>query len=108
MNRITLVKKIKLDGTPCRKCLEVTEHLQREGLMERIDAVVLADERDPASEGMRLAIRHGVSRAPFFIVREERVYDSFLRFKREVLTARLSPAEAARELVERYPALDFI
>ena len=64
---ITLVKKIKLDGSPCRKCADVIGRLESGGLMSRIDHVVVADERDAESEGMRLASELGVDAAPFFI-----------------------------------------
>ena len=53
--RITLVKKIKADGSPCRKCAEVVERLDKAQLLGRMDRVVVADERDPDSEGMQLA-----------------------------------------------------
>ncbi len=52
---ITMVKKIKEDGTPCRKCEEVEQHLHKEGLFDKINNIVIADERDPKSEGMQLA-----------------------------------------------------
>ena len=68
--RITFVKKILADGTPCAKCADVEARLVDAGRMSRIDRVVIADERDPESEGMRLARRHGVATAPFFIVED--------------------------------------
>jgi hypothetical protein len=84
--RITLVKKIKADGSPCRKCAEVVERLDKAQLLARIDRVVVADERNPDSEGMQLAGRYNVDRAPFFIVEDnnggERIYTSFFRFLR--------------------------
>ena len=69
---ITMVKKRLLDGSECRKCQEATAHLQSRGLWERIDEIVWVDERDAASAGQQLAQQHGVDRAPFFIVRDER------------------------------------
>ncbi len=62
MSHITLVKKIKADGEPCKKCRQVVDRLLAEGLMERIDRVVTADARDLHSEAMRLAARYGVQR----------------------------------------------
>ncbi|MGH8510044.1 MAG: hypothetical protein ACREU8_01235 [Gammaproteobacteria bacterium] len=59
------------DGLPCRKCIQVHERLKRENLLERIDNIVTADERDAASEGMTLACEFKVDRAPFFLVRDE-------------------------------------
>ncbi|WP_456379852.1 hypothetical protein [Thiolapillus sp.] len=110
--RIIMVKKILADGSLCRKCREVYERLQRDGLLQHIDHIATADPRNPDSEGMHLAARHQTSRAPFFIVRDkdgnERVYDSFLRFKREVLEARASAGEVALDLAERFPELDYI
>src|SRR5512135_2604945 len=80
--RITMVKKKLKDGSDCRKCAEVTEHLQSRGLWDRVDDVVRAYEDDPDSPGMVLGKRLGVERAPFFVVRDERgetVYTSVLR-----------------------------
>ena len=88
---ITFVKKIKADGEPCRKCAEVEKRLTDAGLMARIDAVVIADERDPASPGMALATKHQVAVAPFFVVDDdggdERVYTVYFQFLKEVLQA---------------------
>ncbi len=83
---ITMVKKKMQDGSDCRKCAEVTEHLQSRGLWERIDEVVWAREGDPESPGMQLGARLGVERAPFFVVRDaqgEKVYTSVLQLIRE-------------------------
>ena len=38
--------------------------------MTKIDHVAVADEREPNSEGMQLARRHGVVVAPFFLVEQ--------------------------------------
>src|ERR1043166_9121735 len=65
---ITMVKKKMKDGSDCRKCAEVTEHLQSRGLWDRIDEVVWAYKDDPNSPGMLLGKRLGVERAPFFVV----------------------------------------
>lgn len=88
---ITLVKKIKADGQPCKKCHEVEQRLLKADLMDRIDHVVIADERDPQSEGMRLAAEHKVDLAPFFIVQDEegevQIYTIYFQFLKEVLKA---------------------
>jgi hypothetical protein len=88
---ITFVKKIKADGEPCRKCAEVEKRLNDADLMSRIDAVLIADERDPTSAGMKLAATHQVAVAPFFLVRDdagnERVYTIYFQFLKEVLEA---------------------
>jgi hypothetical protein len=106
---ITLVKKIKLDGLPCRKCAEVIDRLETAGLMGRIDHTVIADERDPNSEGMKLAAELGVDAAPFFIVGEgdaQKVYTSYVKLLKEVLTATPSEADEAREIMENNKDLD--
>src|SRR5262245_47918941 len=84
---ITMVKKRLAAGSPCRKCEEAVEHLRSRGLLDRIDEVVWADEKDPTSPGMVLGERHGVERAPFFIVKdgsEERVVTSVLRLVQQL------------------------
>ena len=109
---ITMVKKIKEDGSPCRKCEEVTRRLADAGLTDRIDRIVIADERDPESEGMLLAGRYKIDRAPFFIVNEEGkepvIYTVFMKFLREVLQAEVSEADAARDIIDASPDLDYI
>ena len=112
MPRITLVKKIKSDGTPCRKCVDVVERLEREGLMDRIDRVVVADERLADSEGARLAVRHQVDRAPFFVVEDKsgdvRVYTVYYRFLNDVLRRQADERDELTEMIEQNPDLDFI
>lgn len=93
--KITLVKKLKADGTLCRKCEEVDALIDKHGHRQRIDEVLMADELNPLSPGMLLAARLGVERAPFFVVQwengQEDVYTVYLKFAREVLN--LSDAE---------------
>ncbi len=109
---ITLVKKIKLDGSPCRKCADVLARLERDGYMDAIDHIVVADERDPESEGMQLAAQFEVERAPFFLVRDAdgdtRVYTVYLKFLKEVLRARTNEQAEAQEILEQNPDLDFL
>ena len=85
---VTMVKKQLRSGEPCRKCGQAEELLRDRGLWERIDRVVVAVEDDPRSEGMLLAERHGVSLAPFFVVRDdagnERIVESALKIMREL------------------------
>ncbi len=112
--RITFVKKVLASGEPCAKCRDVEERLERSGLMSRIDRVVVADERDEGSEGMRLARRHGVDRAPFFVVlNEERttVYTVYLKFVRDLFGGEPAPEsefEEAADLLRAHPDLDLI
>ena len=98
---ITMVKKKLKDGSDCRKCAEVTEHLRARGLWERIDEVVWAYEDDPNSPGMRLGARLGAARAPFFVVRDgqdEKVYTSVLQLIRERLGQSVTTLEEARDV----------
>ena len=87
--KITIVKKVKADGTLCRKSREVWEDLQAVKLLGHIDRVVLAHPSKPQGEGMSLAIAHQVSAAPFFIVEQEQespqVYTDYSLFLQEVL-----------------------
>lgn len=109
--RITFVKKILANGEPCGKCADVSMRLERDGYLDLIDRIVVADERDEHSEGMRIAREHGVERAPFFVVEEEsstRVFDVYFKFVNEVLKAKTSEVEAARDLLHQNPDLDFI
>jgi hypothetical protein len=110
--RITLVKKIKADGSPCRKCAEVVDRLERSQLLARIDRVVVADERDPDSEGMQLAGKYNVDWAPFFIVEDdvggERIYTSFFRFLKEVLGQHPRQEEETTEMMRQNRDLDFL
>jgi hypothetical protein len=86
---ITMVKKIKADGSPCNKCADVERRLHAAGLQDRIDSVAIADERDPLSEGMQLAHKHRVERAPFFIVEDDtgktKIYTIYFQLLKEVL-----------------------
>src|SRR5690606_2001149 len=96
---ITMIKKRLANGEPCRKCAQAEDLLRRRGLWERIDEVVVADEGDPQSPGMRLAAELGVANAPFFVVDGEgtrRVYTSVLALIGEVLAPR---SDASASLV---------
>lgn len=109
--RITFVKKILADGSPCPKCADVSARLEKTGQMKAIDRVVIADERDPASEGMVIAAQHDVTRAPFFVVEENdetRVYTVYFKFVKAELGGAASPQEEARELLNDNPDLDYL
>ena len=108
---ITLVKKILANGDPCKKCKDVEDRLKQAGHWERIDEVVIADERDANSPGNRLAEELGVTLAPFFVVAQDnevRVYTLFFKFLKEVIEAPTATREADQELLENNPDLDFI
>lgn len=86
---IRFVKKIKADGSPCRKCRDVEQRLKNAGLYDKISEVVIADENNPQSEGMQLARQYRVETAPFFVVDDDtggtKVYTIYFQFLKEVL-----------------------
>ncbi|MDX1693019.1 MAG: hypothetical protein R3208_04600 [Ketobacteraceae bacterium] len=110
--KITFVKKILADGSPCRKCGDVITRLEESGQMARIDEVLVADERDPASPGMMLAAEHNVDRAPFFVVEHDdgsvKVYTVYFKFVKEVLEQSTEEEDENRELLDQNPDLDFL
>lgn len=87
--KITLVKKILADGSPCKKCGEVLEKIESADQMQFIDNIVIADESDKNSEGMLLAAKYEVNRAPFFIVERDdssvEVFTIYFKLVKEVL-----------------------
>ena len=109
---ITFVKKILASGEPCPKCADVEARLNASGQMASIDRTIVADERDPGSEGMQLAAKLDVKRAPFFVVDEEGkapvVYTVYFKFAREVLGGKTSKIDEAKEILNDNPDLDFI
>jgi len=109
---ITFVKKILEDGSPCAKCADVQQKLEESGYMARIDQVLEADERDPDSEGMKVAREHQVNRAPFFVVEKEGqdpiVYTIYLKFVREVLEQETKESDELRDIMRDNSDLDFL
>src|SRR5262245_32877545 len=99
MRKVTMVKKLLANGEPCAKCAQAQELLERRGLWDQIDEVVWAQEGDPESAGARLAQRHQVELAPFFIISEpgqgERVITSTLKLVQELSAARPSAAASS-------------
>lgn len=89
--KITLVKKILADGSPCKKCGDVLTKLEESGYIDRIDRIIVADERDPSSVGLQIAREHGVDRAPFFVVERAdqpaEIHTVYFKFIKEVLQA---------------------
>ena len=87
--KITIVKKVKADGSLCRKSEEVWANLQAAKLLSHIDRIVFAHPSKPQGEGMCLAIKHQVNAAPFFIVEtdtdSDQVYTDDSCFLKEVL-----------------------
>ena len=109
---ITMVKKIMKDGSPCRKCADVLTQLEENKLLDKIDQIIVADERDPDSEGMILAREHKVDLAPFFVVEEEgqaaKIYTIYFKFVKEVLSEELSEQQEVKEIMQQNPDIDFI
>lgn len=110
--KITLVKKILRDGSPCKKCGDVLERLESSGHMSRIDHIAVADENDPESEGVKLAKQLDVNRAPFFIVEKEDeapvVYTVYMKFLKEVLEQKTRDSDELKEIMDDNQDLDFI
>lgn len=110
--KITLVKKILADGSPCRKCADVLEKLESSGNLTRMDEILVADERDPNSPGMLIAKQHDVDRAPFFVVERDdgsvQIYTVYLKFSKEVLEQNTSEKEELKEIMQNNSDLDFL
>jgi hypothetical protein len=109
---ITMVKKIMKDGSPCRKCADVLTQLEENKLLDKIDKIVIADEREPDSEGMILARKHNVNLAPFFVVEEEgqaaKIYTVYFKFVKEVLSEELSEQQEVKEIMQQNPDIDYL
>jgi hypothetical protein len=109
--QITMVKKIFADGSPCKKCGEIEEKMRDAGQLAQLDKIVIANEADPKSEGMQLAARYNVERAPFFIVEREgqeaEIYTVYFKFVKEVLNTKTSEDEEIKEIMNDVD-LDFL
>ena len=109
--KITMVKKIFADGSPCKKCAEVEEKMRAAGQLERIDQTIVADESNPLSPGMVLATENGVDRAPFFVVERDgeaaQIYTVYFKFVKEILDAETSEEEEIAEIMNDVD-LDFL
>lgn len=110
--KITMVKKILRDGTPCRKCIDVQDRIEKAGQLGMLDEVLLAEERDPWSDGMLLAGELGVQTAPFFVVTHDSgqrvVYTSYLQFVKEVLSQQVEETEELKDILQNNPDMDFL
>jgi hypothetical protein len=109
---IKLVKKIKLDGNLCHKSAKVLDNLQQLGLLNHIDQIIAADERDLSTEGFALADKHKVAAAPFFIVDNDdgytQVYTGYYRFLKEILHQEVSEEEEINEIMTQNSDLYYI
>lgn len=65
-----LVKKRMEDGDMCGKCKDVQGKLEKEGLVDLIGGVSIADLNDPTSDGLTIAEHFDEKKAPFFVVKE--------------------------------------
>ena len=87
--KLSFVKKIKADGSACKKCADVEQRLRDKQQWELLDEIIIADERDKTSHGMLLAQEHQVEQAPFFLVEDDAgrvsVYTVYFQFVREIL-----------------------
>jgi len=86
--KIIFVKKIKIDGAPCRKCRDVAEKLDKDGITPLINETWTADERDKTTAVWEFIDRNKIERAPFFIVRdkyEEKIFITYFDLKKYLL-----------------------
>ncbi len=109
---IKLVQKIKVDGNSCRKSVKVLKDLEKLNLLNKIDKIIAADERQQSnSEGFDLARKHNVSSAPFFIVEDEgktKIYTVYYRFMKDVFNIVVSEEDEISEMMAQNPELDYI
>jgi hypothetical protein len=109
---ITFVKKIKADGTECRKCVEVQSRLEKDGYIKKINAIEIADENDKNSTGQKLAKKYEVKRAPFFIVEDEQnsitIYTVYFKFIKEIFGGKTTENDIAKDILDADNNLDFI
>ena len=111
MQKITFVKKILVDGSPCPKCVDIERKLVEGNHMESITEILIADERDPESPGMKLAADHQVTRAPFFLVEEAgniEIFTVYFKFLKQVLGGNSNTSAEAAEILNDNPDLDFL
>ena len=110
--KITLVKKILADGSPCKKCGDVLNKLETSGQINSIDSIIVADERDENSEGMVIAKQYNVDRAPFFVVEEDGkepvIYAVYMKFVKDVLDQKVNESDELQEIMENSNDLDFL
>lgn len=110
--KVTFVKKILKNGEPCRKCADVEQRLIDSGYIDQINETLIADERDDESPGMKIALKHQVTLAPFFIVEDgdhTRVYTVYFKFiKEEFENNATATRQDAEDTLRANPDLDYI
>ncbi len=110
---IKLIQKIKVDGNSCRKSARVLKDLKELNLLDKIDEIIAADQRQQSdSEGFDLAKKYNVSSAPFFIVENDeginKVYTAYYRFMKDVFNILVSESDEISEMMAQNPDLDYI
>jgi len=115
IKNVIFVKKILADGSPCRKCEQVIARLLEDDLFDSINQIVIAHESNANSEGMRLASKYNIDRAPFFVVEyddgKQEVFDIYLKFRKVIAKSSAQAEEKTEDLVdliEQFPELDYI
>ena len=87
MQEITFVKKKLENGEWCAKCIDVSNRLEKDDTLKFVDRIVVADVNNTQSEGIQLALKHNMDRAPFFIVTDSnttQIFDVYFKFKRHI------------------------
>jgi phosphoadenosine phosphosulfate reductase len=93
--KITMVKKLLSSGEPCAKCVAAEEMLKARGVWDQIDEVVWVKEGDAESPGARLAAKHGVELAPFFVIERSGQSDEVVLSTLKLLKALSTPSGPA-------------
>ncbi len=108
---IAIVIKVKADGKPCAKSSEVIADLKLRSLWDKLNHVIVADERNSSSEGYLLAREYQADTAPFFITvngDNTEIYLSYYRFIKQVFEQEVSEMAEVAETMAQNPDLDFI
>ena len=109
--KVILVKKRLVNGQFCAKCIDVQQKLEDSGNLAFIDEVVIADENNPDSTGMKIAREFNVSHAPFFVVEQEgqppMIYTVYFKLVKEVLNLKSGLTKQLNELMAADSDEDF-
>ena len=102
-----MIKKLTPDGEQCRKCNDIEARLERDGLLDQVDTHIYMDLDDPNDPGTKLATKHDVKVAPFFVVQnldekreviDEKVYTVYLKMKKQVFDVAARKDEEAADV----------
>jgi hypothetical protein len=86
VEKIMVLKK-SVAGSTCRKCMDVTNRLHRDGLLDQINQFIFLDAGNPSGPGAAFAETHAIKTMPFFIAREngtDTPYPLYFKFKKNV------------------------